>query len=102
MLAFALLALFATFTEEVEHPMAPTGTFVVEVEYNHLDLPSVARTHTTKQLKLQRLAFIPASFTLAMPDLRPILTSVESQPQVNAIHPLIFSLLKLVVSSNAP
>jgi hypothetical protein len=103
MLAFALLALFVTYTEEVEHPIVPTGTFVVEVEYNHLDLPtSVARSQNSKQLKLQRLVFIPASFNLGMPDLFPIISSVESRPQVNAIHPQIFSLLKLVVSSNAP
>lgn len=103
MLAFALLALFVTYTEEVEHPIVPMGTFVVEVEYNHLDLPpSVARSHNNKQLKLQRLLIIPASFNLGMPDLFPINSSVESQPQVDAIHPLIFSLLKLVVSSNAP
>jgi len=103
MLAFALLALFATYTEEIEHPIAPTGTFVVEVEYNHLDLPtSVARSQSTKQLKLQRLVFIPAGFNLRVPDLYAIIATVAPQPQVHAIHPLIFSLLKLVVSSNAP
>src|SRR5690554_5276254 len=103
MLAFALLALFATYTEEIEHPIAPTGAFVVEVEYNHLDLPtSVARSQNTKQLKLQRLAFIPVGFNLGIPDLHAIISPVAAQPQVHAIHPLIFSLLKLVVSSNAP
>jgi len=103
MLALALLTLFISYTEEVEHPIAPMGTFVVEVEYNHLDLPdSVVRSHHSKQLKLPRLAFITASFALRIPDLHPIVSPVASRPQVNEIHPLIFSLLKLVVSSNAP
>jgi hypothetical protein len=103
MLAIALLALFATYTEEIEHPIAPAGTFVVEVEYNHLDLPtSVSRLQSNKQLKLQRLVFIPTSFSFGMPELYPVVSAVESRHQVNEIHPLIFSLLRLVVSSNAP
>ena len=103
MLAFALLALFTTYTEEVEHAISPTGTFIVEVEYNHLDLPtSVSRSQSSKQLKLQRLVFFPTSFILEIPDPYFIGSSVDAQPQVVAIHPLIFSLLKLVVSSNAP
>ncbi|HLT06891.1 MAG TPA: hypothetical protein VK014_05155 [Cyclobacteriaceae bacterium] len=103
MLALALFAIFVTYTEEVEHPITPTGNFVVEVEYNHLDLPaSVLRSQSNKQVKIQRLVFIPTSLTLGLPELQSIIIHAESKPQVDSIHPLIFSLLKLVVSSNAP
>ena len=102
LLAFALLALFITYTEEAEHPIAPMGNFVVEVEYNHLDLPtSVSRAQNSKQVKLPRLIIISGGFSFGMPALLPVI-SVDWQHQLNAIHPLIFSLLKVVVSSNAP
>lgn len=102
LLAFSLLALFTTYSEEPEYPIAPMGNFVVEVEYNHLDLPtSVSRSHHSKQIKLQRLLFIPASLSFGLVIVQPDLPD-NWKPQVSTIHPLIISLLKLVVSSNAP
>lgn|SRR5690554_3885052 len=101
-LALFLLALFIADGEEAEHDIPLRGYFVAEVDYSYVDFPtSLSRTLKSQQTKIQRLFVIPTGIILEK------FLSIETSPivvqhQVSTVHPLLFSLLTLVVSSNAP
>lgn len=101
-LALFLLALFIADGEEAEHDLPVIGYFVAEVDYSYVDFPtSLSRKLKSQQIKIQRLFVIPTGIVLET------FLSIEISPiiiqhQISTLHPRLFSLLTLVVSSNAP
>lgn len=101
-LALCMFLLFIVKGEEAEPDTAYAGNFVAEVDFSHTDFPTtLSRSQNTKQVKIPRLLFVPTSLTLGISVLKQV-DPINLHHQVDAAHPLICALLKLVVCSNAP